>query len=216
MRPRPGPRRVASTLVGSLAIVWVMAPPAGAQTASPGAASGPVVTIHAPSPRQLVVVLDEVQLDWSRVPRARALAPATGAVAAPGTRIVAVDAVRARVSVAPAADLSSLRAAVAALKAANPGADVYLVVYPENLPKTASHRQLLTHEVAVMAASEAALRSALPGGGARGVKPAAGVPGGFVVEADDPVAALDLAETLRRQPDIQAAYPLVKRQLRRQ
>jgi len=216
MRLTRGPGRVAPTVVGLLAIVWSMAPPAGAQTAPARAPSGPVVTIHAPNPRQLEVVLDEVQLDWSRVPRARALAPATGAVAAPGTRIVAADAVRARVSVAPAADLSSLRAAVAALKAANPGADVHLVVYPVNLPKTAAHRQLLTHEVAVVAGSEAALRSALPGGSAHDVKPVPGVPGGFVVDAEDPVAALELAEALRRQPDIQAAYPLVKRQLRRQ
>jgi hypothetical protein len=43
-------------------------------------------------------------------------------------------------------------------------------------------------------------------------RPVPGVPNGFVVEANDPQAALELVEKLRERSGVRTAYSLLKRQ----
>ncbi len=172
---------------------------------------GPLITIQAPRAQQFEVALDEVGLDWSRVPGAKAGGLAGQANPAGSARIVESGDVHARAAFPPVGGLSELQGMAEALRAANPGADVYLVLYEPGQRKSERTRQFLTREVGLLMEKgvdpREALKSQLPGE----IRPVPGVPDGYVVEAANPLAALDLAGNLMQQPGVRSAYPLVKR-----
>ncbi len=97
------------------------------------------------------------------------------------------------------------------LRAANPGAEANLVLYEPGLPKTSANRRLLTREVGLMVEQGEDPRGIVSGLSVQSLRAVPGVPGGYVVEATDPWAALELADTLRQTGGVRSAYPLLKR-----
>ena len=174
-------------------------------------AVGPLIIIHAPHAQQFEVAMDEAELDWSRVPGAKARALGAQAQPAGSARIVDSESVRARAAFAPAANLTELQGMAVALRTANPDAETYLVLYEPGRPKSKATRRLLTREVALVLEPGQDPQQALTGLSVAAIRPVAGVAGGYVVDAIDPLAALDLAEQLRRQPGVRHAYPLLRR-----
>ncbi|MBI4638791.1 MAG: hypothetical protein HY727_20835 [Candidatus Rokubacteria bacterium] len=173
--------------------------------------AGPLVTIHAPNPAQLEVSLEEIELDWSADPASRGRVPAASAVEVASARLTASADLRAVFSLTGMRDLGDLRTMARALEAVNPGARGHLVVYEPGQDRTPGARQVLTREVAFLLEDgygPAAVLAGLARGPAREVR---SVRGGYVVEAVDPVAALDLADALRQRPGVTSAYPLLKR-----
>jgi hypothetical protein len=155
---------------------------------------GPLITIHAPHPQQWELALDEIELDWSKTPGAKERAP------------------REVVAVLGVTGLDALRKRAKALKDANPGAESHLVLYEPGLPRSTASRRLLTRHVGLLLDQNVdpqSLLSGLPGGR---IKKVPGVPDGYTVEAEDPLAALELADALRLRPGVRSAYPLLQRQ----
>lgn len=174
--------------------------------------AGPLITIYAPHPEQLELALDEVELDWSGDPGAKGQAPGHYAAVIPGTRVGDSDAARATIVLSGVTGPVDLSMTARALKAANPGAEYHLVLYQPGLPRSKETRRLLTHEVGMLleqGEEPGGVLAGLPVGPLRAVP---GVPGGYVVETGDPMAALDLADQLRQRPGVRSAYPLLKRQ----
>jgi hypothetical protein len=157
------------------------------------------------------VALEEVELDWSVDPGAKGRTPASHTVAIPGSRVVEREAARAAVAVAGAASPADVLMISTALKAANPGAEAHLVLYEPGLPRNKANRRLLTREVGLLVELGEDPQGVLAGLPAGPIRAVPGVPGGYVVEAADPIAALDLADALRQRPGVRSAYPLLKR-----
>ncbi len=174
-------------------------------------AEGPLIIIHAPHPRQFEFAMDEAELDWSRVPGAKGRAPARQASPAGGATIVEAEGVRARAAFAPVVSTAELQKTAAALQAANPGAEAYLVLYEPGRPKSKATQRLLTREVALVLEAGEDPQDAIAGLHAAAIRPVSGVSGGYVVDAQNPIAALDLAEALRQRTGVRSAYPLLKR-----
>ena len=174
-------------------------------------AEGPLITVRAPQPQQFEIALDEIELDWSVDPGAKVRQPAQAPALIPGTAILESQATRALVSVPGVTDPKDLLPTAVALKAANPGSDVHLALYEPGLPKSRATRRLLTREVGLLMERGEAPTQVLGGLSAASVRPVPGVADGYVVEAADPLAALDLAEALRQRPGVRSAYPLLKR-----
>ncbi|HBH01470.1 MAG: hypothetical protein A2X36_07885 [Elusimicrobia bacterium GWA2_69_24] len=200
-------------LVVFLAACLLAAEPALAQPKIKKAPpAGPLITIHAPHSEQFEVALDEVELDWSGDPTAKSAAPGHYATAIAGAAVVDTDVQRATFRVSGIFDQADLSARAKALQAANPGADYYLVLYEPGRPRTKATRRLLTREVAMLldpGTSPQGVLAGLPGGGLRAVP---GVADGYVVEAAEPLAAVELADELRQRGGVRNAYPLLKRQ----
>lgn len=172
---------------------------------------GPLITIHAPYPEQFELALDEVELDWSKVPGAKRLAPGQSAAAISSTRIAESEALRAIAVVSGVSDQAGLLRIAGDLKTANPGAEVHLVLYETGRPRSKGSRRLLTRELGLLLEPGEDPQRILGGVSVMPVREVPGVPGGFVVETDSPMATVELAETLRRQPGVRSAYPLLKR-----
>lgn len=174
--------------------------------------AGPLITIYAPHPEQLELALDEVELDWSGDPGAKGQAPGHYATAIPGTRVVDSDVARATIALSGVTDPVDLSMTARALKVANPGAKYHLVLYKPGLPRNKETRRLLTREVGMLLEQGEEPEGVLASLSAGPLRTVPGVPGGYVVEAGDPMAALDLADELRRRQGVRSAYPLLKRQ----
>jgi hypothetical protein len=172
---------------------------------------GPLVTIHAPHPEQFELALDEIELDWTGDPGAKQRTPGKSAVPIAGTTIRESEDARAGLEVSGVASPGDLLTKAAALKAANPGAEANLVLYEPGLPKSKATRRLLTREVGLLLEQGGDLGAILTGLPVGAARPVPGVPGGYVVAAGDPLAALDLAEALRQRAGVRSAYPLLKR-----
>jgi hypothetical protein len=158
------------------------------------APAGPLITIHVPHAQQWELALDEIELDWSKTPGAKERTPRTV------------------VSVIGATGPDDLRKRAKSLKDANPGAESHLVLYEPGLPRGKASRRLLTRHVGLLLdrnVDPRSLLSGLPGGQ---IKKVPGAPDGYTVEADDPLAALELADALRLRPGVRSAYPLLQRQ----
>jgi len=196
-------------LVGSL--VFFQGDPASAQKYKRPPA-GPLVTIYAPQPKPFELALDEVELDWSGKPDAKTSTPAAAAIEVAGTKLAERSEQRAAFAVAGKKSMADMSVVAKALRAANPGAEAYLVLYEPGLPRSTATRQLLTREVGLLLEQDGDVQGALADVAAGAVRPVPGVPGGYVVEAEDPGAALDLATNLRQHPGVRTAYPLLKRQ----
>jgi len=155
---------------------------------------GPLITIHTHYPKQYELALDEIELDWSKAP---------GAKDRPPREVVAVTG---------AAGRDDLKKKARALKDANPGAESHLVLYEPGIPRSRASRRLLTRHVGLILDKNVDpqdVLSGLPGGR---LKKVAGVPDGYTVEAEDPLAALDLTDALRLRPGVRSAYPLLQHQ----
>lgn len=172
--------------------------------------AGPLITVHVPHAEQFEIALDEIQLEWTD-PGEKKLAPAKTPMMIYGTRVVKSEASRAAVAVSGITSPTDLSMMATALKAANPGTEAHLILYEPGLPRSKATRRLLSREVGVVleqGKDPHSLLAGLPDGSIRSV---AGVPGGYVVEASDPIATLNLADALRQRPGVRSAYPLLKR-----
>jgi hypothetical protein len=188
--------------------------PAFAQKPAGGSLAGTIrMLVHTPYPEEFDLALDEIELDWSGMPGAKSLSPGFTAVAIAGTRPVDRAATRATIATTDVTTIEDLIALGAALESANPGAEAHLVLYVAKRDRGESTRRLLTREVGVLLAPQADPQAILSGVPASGATPVPGVPGGYVLRADDPKSALDLAAALRRRPGVKTAYPLLKARL---
>jgi hypothetical protein len=182
-------------------------PPARAPQGTPGPTVE--IVIPTPEPRRFVLVLDEIELDWTRAPREGQVdRPAPASV--PGTRILNHERQRTRVRIEGARTVEALAKALEATLAANPGAGGEIVVYEAGGPRTVVHRQLLTSDVAVMLHEGVPLENVL----ARASIARADVaeaPGGYVIRSESPFAALEVARQLGTIEGVKHAYPLLKR-----
>jgi hypothetical protein len=189
------------------------APATAAQGDTPAAApSGrPLLDIHVPERRTFELALDEVEIDWSADPQAKERDPGPAAAMTTRGTVVAREPARARVALTGIPDVAGLAAEAAALRALNPGAAVHLVLYETRAPRTEATRRLLTTEVAVVMEPGHDPAPVVAGLGGKALRPVGSVPNAFVVEGDDPLAAVTLADALRAQPGVRTAYPLLKR-----
>ena len=205
--------RIARSTLCLLILAWLalQVVPLDAKEA-PRPAAGPLITIHAPHATQFELAMDEAELDWSRVPGAKGRALGTQATPAGSARIIEREGMRARAAFAPVDSLSALQGMTAALQAANPGADAYLVVYEPGRPKSKATRRLLTREVGLVMEPGVDPHKAVAGLPVTDIRPVGGVSDGYVVNATDPIAALDLAHVLRQRSGVRHAYPLLRRQ----
>ncbi len=158
------------------------------------APTGPLITVHAPHAQQWELALDEVELDWSKAPGVTGRAP------------------RQVIPVAGAAGRDDLKKKAKALKDANPGAESHLVLYEPGRPHSKASRHLLTRHVGLILDKDVDPQSVLAGLPGVQIKKVPGVPDGYTVEAEDPLAAVDLADALRLRSGVQHAYPLLQHQ----
>lgn len=172
--------------------------------------AGPLITVHAPHQEQLEMALDEVELEWTDLSEKK-LAPAETPMMIYGSQVVKSEAARAVVAVSGITSPMDLSMMATSLRAANSGAEVHLVLYEPGLPRSTATRRLLTREVGVVLEQREDPQSLLAVISAGSVRAVPGVPGGYIVEASDPLAALNLADALRRRPGVRSAYPLLKR-----
>jgi hypothetical protein len=156
--------------------------------------TGPLITVNAPHARQWELALDEIELDWSKAPGATGRAP------------------RQVVAVTGAAGRDDLKRKAKALKDANPGAESHLVLYEPGVPHTKSSRRLLTRHIGLILGKDVDPKSVLSGLPGGQIKKVPGVPDGYTVEAEDPLAALDLADAVSQRPGVRSAYPLLQKQ----
>jgi hypothetical protein len=171
---------------------------------------GPLIIIHTPHLEQLEIALDEVELEWTDLSEKK-LAPAESPRMIHGSRVVKSETARAVVAVTGIASPMDLSMMATSLKAANPGAEAHLILYEPGLPRSTATRRLLTREVGVVLEQGEDPQSLLTGISTGSVRSVPGVPEGYIVEASDPMAALSLADALRRRPGVRSAYPLLKR-----
>jgi hypothetical protein len=169
------------------------------------------ITVPTPTPRQYELALDEVALDWSGMPGVKVQPPTHSVVLLAGTTLLETEATHAVLAVPAAATPVDLLPIAAALKAANPGSAAWLVLYEPGPPRSKRTRQFLTQDVGLLMAQGVDPRGVLSAQLAGAVRPVPGVPDGYVVETPDPLAALELAGPLSRQPGVRSAYPLLKR-----
>lgn len=171
--------------------------------------AGPMITVYTPHPEQLEIALDEIELEWRETDE-KTITPTHAPIMIYGAQISESAASRATVAVSGITSQMDLSMIATSLKAANPGAEAHLILYEPGLPKNQTTRRLLTREVGLIVEQgedPQALLEGLPAGSVRSVP---GVPGGYVVEASDPISALSLADALRQRPGVRSAYPLLK------
>lgn len=128
-----------------------------------------------------------------------------------GTQVLKSEAFRTVVAVSNITSPVDLSMMATAMKAANPGAEAHLILYEPGLPQSKATRRLLTREVGLLIEQGEDPQNLLAGLLAGSIRSVPGVPGGYVVEASDPIAALNLADALRQRPGVRSAYPLLKR-----
>lgn len=203
-----------SKAVVVLVVLWLMAlggvPLDAKEPKRP--VTGPLITIYAPHAQQFEIGMDEVELDWSHVPGAKSRALGRQASPAGGARIVEGEGVRARAIFAPVASTAELEGMAAALRLANPGANAHLVLYEPGRPKNAATRRLLTHEVGLLMEPGVDPQPAIAGLPVVAMRPLVNVADGYVLHANNAIAALNLADALRHRSGVRNAYPLVRRQ----
>ena len=172
---------------------------------------GPLITIHAPHPERLEFALDEIGLDWGGHPGASERVPAQSVALVAGTRLLATEggtlALVGFPRVARPEDLSPI---ATALEAANPGAEAHLVLYVPSHPKSKASRGLLTRQVGLILEQGADPGSVTAGLAVVSIRRAS-VSGGYVLDAENPLAALSLADLLRQRSGVKIAYPMVRR-----
>lgn len=192
----------------AVTLCWVL----GLSLPAAGAAGGPLLSVPTPSLREFELALDELELDWSRMPGAKQQAPGRQAVAAAGAAFTVQEELRALALFPAAADAAALRAVAETLHAANPAAEIHLVLYEPGRPRSERTRRLLSREVGLLLEAGADPQAVVAGLSVLALRPVAGLATGYVADAADPLAALELAAALQGRPGVKRAYPLLKRQ----
>jgi hypothetical protein len=139
-QPHAGRLAIAVLMCLGLVIIGSSQGEAGKVAKAPP--QGPVVAIHAPHVQQFELALDEVELDWSRVPGAKGRAFARQDSPGSGEAIADAEAVRALVTFPRLGGQAELRGKVEALQPMNPGAEAHFVVYESGHIRVASHDYL--------------------------------------------------------------------------
>lgn len=170
-----------------------------------------MITIYVPNAERFELALDEVELEWGGDPATGGRAPTTSAIGVAGARFVDGDGRRAVFALSGITDIGHLWAVAGALEGANSAAQAHLVLYDPGLPQSEATRRLLTREVGLLLEPEEDLSRVLGDVTVGSIRPVPGVPGGYVVQAGDPVGALYVADALRQRPGVRSAYPLLKR-----
>jgi hypothetical protein len=168
-----------------------------------------VLTLNVPEPTTFELALDEIELDWSQRDPKRLLSRGVNPIA--GTQVAAVEPTRVLFSMPATAGATALAALGAALEAANPGAEANLILY-EPGGRRPSGRRSLTRRVALLLEQPGDPTGALAEYAARSPRGVPNVPGGYVLEASDPLSAIELADALRLRAGVVVAYPLLTRQ----
>jgi hypothetical protein len=176
-------------------------------------AAGALVTIHTTRSQQYELALDELQIEWGSGPgpKEQRPGPAQSVVLSPGQTVLETEGTQALLSIPAVATPGDLLPILSAVKSANPGCEVNLVLYEPGLPRGRRARQFLTREVGLLMEKGIDSRSALDARPAGAIRPVPGVPEGYVLETPNPLAALERANALYQQPGVRSAYPLLKR-----
>lgn len=167
-------------------------------------------TFNTPEPHAFQLALDEIELEWTGRDPSRAPLGAPTPLA--GARVTLVDGTRAVFEVTTVRNVAELVARSIALEAVNPGTKACFVLY-EPGERTAASRQVLTTRTALLLEDPADPTGALAEYVARDPQPVPGVPGAYVLEASDPLSAIQLAEALRLRAGVRSAYPVLNRQV---
>lgn len=165
-------------------------------------------SVRTPELETFELALDELELDWSEAGAAgRPLAAQP--VVIDGTALSERTATSAVFRVTAATSPELLASICRGLESANPASECNFVLYAPDTNRDAGTRRVMTTHLAVVLedpASVAALEAFV-----QNPEPMDGVPGGFVFEAFDPLAAAQIADAIRVRDGIKSAYPLVKR-----
>jgi hypothetical protein len=169
---------------------------------------GPSVpmTLLAPQPMSVALSLTELEIDFSDRAAARPMVIPSGRDDA---RVQSEQDGTAVLSISGVAALDDLRDTARALEAVNPGARANFVIY-ETRRNGAGERMVLTSRVALIV-TDPASRGVVEDYASRNPQPVAGVPGGYTLDAADPLEAIRLADELRSRPGVRTVYPLIKR-----
>ena len=171
---------------------------------------GPLLTVRTPEEEQFELSLDELELEPQDGSRAAESIPSLSLSSS--ISFVAARDGRSILRVSGASGSEDLLRFSTDLEAANAGSRVNWVLYRPEFAKTLGTRILLTREVGLILDDDVPLQGVFSDsvGKARAVP---GVANAYVVEASDPMSALNLVERLRQRPGIRTVYSLVKRQL---
>jgi len=112
--------------------------------------SGPRISTAAPDLIDVELALDEVELAWEGESSLQGRGPAAAAAGVVGARIVSQQRFRAVVSLEGVRNLADLARRAEALRAANPQAEIYPVVYVPGLRRSPATRRLLNREVRLL------------------------------------------------------------------
>lgn len=167
------------------------------------------VVVRTPNPERFEVAVDELELQWRgergaardqiRTPRPIPRAPVARNL--PGRAVLAPRGVT---------TLQDLTTLVREVEAQNPDGTAQLVLYQAGRPRSEATRRLLGREVAVLLVEGPEGDAALSRLTSMQPRPVASVPRAYIVEAADPLGALDLAERLRTEPGVKTAYSLLQ------
>jgi len=169
----------------------------GSAAAEPGRTRpvSPRIPIATPEPVLFDLALDEVELYWSQIPNGRRLpSVSTGGVL--GASIVAQRGGLAIVKMAEVEGAEALRQVAATLQRANPGAVIKPVFYEAGVPRTGATRRIGTSAARLVVTAGMTPESVV-GAAAVTMRPTPGPAGAYVLEASNPMAALDVTTMLR-------------------
>lgn len=181
---------------------------AGAASARAWQDLRPTITLHVPQPQEFELALDEVQLEWTDVVAGKRVPQP---VASDGARLLRREGNRAVFLLDDVLNQEALVARVRALEAANPGARGELILYDLGSVRSDATRHVLTRDVGIVLKDPADPDTILDRFAPSLPRSVSGVPGGFVITADDPLAAVALADVLRQQPRVASAVPLMRK-----
>lgn len=171
---------------------------------------GVEIAVRTPTPQRFEVALDEVEVEW-RDERGQVREGQKPAAATSRTAVQRTKPGGTVFSVRETGSVDDLRAVARGLEEQNPGAVAYLVLYDAGRPRSEASRQLLGREVAVIF-NDAAQAEAILSARSAKYRPLKAVAGAYVVEAADALGALALADELDALPEVETAYPLLRRQ----
>ncbi len=168
-----------------------------------------LVTVYTPSMQQFELALDQAELEWVNAgPGKQVLA--AGVVAVEGTRVARRLGARTAFAVVDAHTPGELVARVKALEFANPGSQGELVLYERGRGRSDPTRHVLTKQIGVVLKDPTDPDDVLKRFAATTPQTIPGVPGGYVITADDPLAAVAIAGLLRQEPGVASASPLMR------
>jgi len=164
-----------------------------------------ILTVPTPTPQRFELAV-EVELQWLGPAPITAMRPTSQSslkISSAGRTVFETSGAR---------TLQQMGLRASALKAENPGAEAYLVLYEAGQPRSEATRSLLGREIAVLFNRKGDHSKALRNAGGLEPTPLPAVPNAYVVKAEGPEAALDLVRVLQALPGVTAAYPLLKKQ----